>query len=73
MLLIDIVNVVFQLGVDTVRATNMTHTMKWVMRIMPLVIFPFIINFPAVSTHIPFQCWNCDVPDVFSPRTESIK
>ena len=31
MMLIDIVNVVFQLGVDTVRATNMTHTMKWVM------------------------------------------
>lgn len=45
----DIFAMCLQLGVDGMKAGQMTHTMKWVMRAMPFVIFPFILNFPSVS------------------------
>ncbi|KAL5021192.1 hypothetical protein ScPMuIL_000347 [Solemya velum] len=36
-----------ELGVDGMKSASMTHTMKWVMRIMPVIMLPFISNFPA--------------------------
>ena len=39
----------FQVGADSVKASNMSHGIKWVMRGMPVLIFPVIMNFPAVS------------------------
>ena len=38
-----------QVGSDSVRTAAMAPMMRWVMRLMPVVIFPFIMNFPAVS------------------------
>lgn len=39
--------VTIELGVDGVRAATMTKTLRYVMRAMPFIITPFIINFPA--------------------------
>ncbi|XP_064640751.1 mitochondrial inner membrane protein OXA1L-like isoform X2 [Lineus longissimus] len=36
-----------ELGVDGVRAGSAGNTMKYVMRAMPLLMFPFIMKFPA--------------------------
>merc|ERR1712004_79291 len=36
-----------ELGVDGARAANMSHAMRWGLRAMPLVMLPFIINFPS--------------------------
>ncbi|XP_076470858.1 mitochondrial inner membrane protein OXA1L-like [Babylonia areolata] len=36
-----------ELGVDGVKAGTMSHTMKWFMRGMPLIMLPLISNFPA--------------------------
>ena len=35
------------IGADGMRASNLSHTMKYVMRAMPFVMLPIIINFPA--------------------------
>lgn len=39
--------ITIELGVDGVRAATMTKTLRYIMRAMPFVIFPFIINFPS--------------------------
>ena len=44
-----------QFGVDGVKSESMGHNMKWIMRIMPVAMFPFIINFPAVSISVTAQ------------------
>ncbi|ESN96932.1 hypothetical protein HELRODRAFT_114451 [Helobdella robusta] len=36
-----------ELGVDGVRASTMTRTMKVFMRVLPFLIMPFTVNFPA--------------------------
>lgn len=36
-----------ELGVDGVRASSMTNTMRFIMRAMPFVVFPLILNFPS--------------------------
>ncbi|PVD20386.1 hypothetical protein C0Q70_18540 [Pomacea canaliculata] len=36
-----------ELGVDGVKAGTMSHTMKWFFRGMPIIMLPFIANFPA--------------------------
>ena len=41
--------VCLQLGVDGIRADSMSHVMRYVMRAMPFVMLPFIMNFPTVS------------------------
>lgn len=40
---------VIQLGVDGMKAGTMNHTMKWFMRVMPIIMLPLISNFPTVS------------------------
>ncbi|KAI0211068.1 Mitochondrial inner membrane protein OXA1L [Lamellibrachia satsuma] len=36
-----------ELGVDGIRADSMSHVMRYVMRAMPFVMLPFIMNFPT--------------------------
>ncbi|XP_041376259.1 mitochondrial inner membrane protein OXA1L-like [Gigantopelta aegis] len=36
-----------EIGADGVKAGTMGHTMKWAMRIMPVIMLPMISNFPA--------------------------
>merc|ERR1712038_531398 len=36
-----------ELGVDGARAANMSHGMRWGFRLMPVIMFPLIMNFPA--------------------------
>ena len=37
---------------DGVRAASMSPGMRRFMRAMPFVMFPFIVNFPAVSINV---------------------
>ena len=37
------------MGVDGVKSRQLGHTMKWVMRGLPVLMFPFLLKFPAVS------------------------
>jgi len=39
--------ITMELGVDGVRAASLSTTARTIMRAMPIVIFPFIVNFPA--------------------------
>ena len=39
-----------QVGTDSVSASHMDKTMRYVMRAMPIIILPFIAKFPAVCT-----------------------
>lgn len=51
--------VTLELGTDTVAASSMGGHMKYVMRIMPIVMFPFIMNFEGVCIEKKFAtCWN---------------
>ncbi len=43
------VSLCFQLGVDGVKADTMPVMAKYFIRGMPLIMFPFISNFPAVG------------------------
>ncbi|CAG5126681.1 unnamed protein product [Candidula unifasciata] len=36
-----------EVGVDGISAQTQAHIMKWVLRAMPLIMWPFISNFPA--------------------------
>lgn len=36
-----------ELGVDSVQVKNMSHVQKWGMRLMPIIILPFMMKFPA--------------------------
>ena len=40
--------IIFQAGVDGVRAGSMSPGVRTVMRLMPVVIFPVMLKFPAV-------------------------
>lgn len=42
----------FQVGVDGVKAGQLGKNMKYILRAMPFVFFPFIIKFPAVSNTV---------------------
>ena len=37
-----------QVGTDSLAASDMEKSMRYVMRAMPILIFPFIAKFPAV-------------------------
>jgi len=37
-----------QMGTDSLAASDMEKTMRYVMRAMPILILPFIAKFPAV-------------------------
>ena len=40
-----------QAGVDGMNAQAQTHVMKWFLRALPFVMWPFISNFPTVSIY----------------------
>ena len=41
----------FQVGVDGVQSQSLSHVMKWGLRIMPVIMVPFMASFPAVSKY----------------------
>ena len=40
------------LGVDGAKLNSTMNNMKYVLRGMPIIIFPFTFSFPSVSCHI---------------------
>ena len=46
---LSVIYVIFQLGSDGMKTGTMNPIMKGVLRALPLIMFPVIINFPAVS------------------------
>lgn len=43
-----------QIGADSVAASDMERTMRYVMRAMPLLIIPLVAKFPAVCISLVF-------------------
>jgi len=39
--------VTIELGTDSMRSGQLSHSMKWFMRAMPCIMFPFMMNFPT--------------------------
>ncbi|XP_058801091.1 mitochondrial inner membrane protein OXA1L [Phymastichus coffea] len=54
--------VTIEMGVDTVQASSMAGNMKYIMRLLPIIMFPFIVKFEGailiywVSTNIYSLC-----------------
>ena len=46
-----------QLGTDSIAASDMDKTMRYVMRAMPVLMVPIVAKFPAVSTGCIFHTY----------------